>query len=409
MKNCVEVDQVSKVFRIYSKPRDRFLEIFSLGGRQRHIEKWALKNISFDLKAGESLALVGDNGSGKSTLLSIIVGSRAATDGVVRSHGRVAALLELGMGFNPDFSGRQNAITGLQILGTPPAAIPELVDRVESFSELGDYFDQPVRTYSSGMQVRLGFSVATVHAPDILIVDEALSVGDAYFQHKSVARIRELRDGGCSLLFVSHDPGAVKSLCDRAILLENGCMQMDGSPAQVMDYYNAMVAQREADWEIKQVELGQTRSGSHEVEIVSASMNDASGNSLRAFKVGEQVQIACMLAIHKDVDLPTVGISIKDRLGYEVFGTNTEYLGVKKDFILSSKRISVSFDLPLNLGIGSYSVTVAVHSSETHLEENYDWWDQACVFDMYQGAEFQFQGTSFLPVEASYKSEADHE
>src|SRR5690606_18629047 len=211
----------------------------------RHHQHWVLQDVEFEIAPGEAVGIVGVNGAGKSTLLKMITGTTQPTCGKIELEGRVAALLELGMGFHPDFTGRQNAIMAGQLLGMQVDDIEALMPQIESFAEIGEAIDHPVRTYSSGMQMRLAFSVATAQRPDILIVDEALSVGDAYFQHKSFARIREFRKSGTTLLIVSHDRQAIQTICDRAILLDHGRLALEGAPEEVMDFFSAMIAERE--------------------------------------------------------------------------------------------------------------------------------------------------------------------
>jgi lipopolysaccharide transport system ATP-binding protein len=398
----VEVEHVSKKFKIYPKPIYRLIELFSGGLLLKHADKWVLSDISFNVSAGESVAIVGRNGSGKSTLLSIIVGSRAPTTGATKVSGKVSALLELGMGFDPEFTGRQNAIMGLQILGVESSKMQDCLSWIENFAELGDYFEQSLRTYSSGMQVRLGFSVATAIQPDLLIVDEALAVGDAYFQHKSMARIRFLKERGTSLLFVSHDAASVKALCDRAILIDSGKVLMDDAPVPVMDYYNALIAEQQQSLPIQQVE-NQTRSGTGRVRIEQVSMMNEQNESREDFSVAESVRLICQLSLTEHMPLPTVGFSIRDRFGNEVFGTNTFYLdAVELSESAGPGEVNVEFRLALDLGLGSYSLTVAAHTNQTHLEESYDWWDQALIFHVHSGAENHFQGTNYLKVEAKY-------
>jgi lipopolysaccharide transport system ATP-binding protein len=398
----VNVKNVSKKFKIYPKPIYRLIELFSGGLLMKHTDKWVLSDISFTVSAGESVAIVGRNGSGKSTLLSIIVGSRAPTTGETQVHGRVSALLELGMGFDPEFTGRQNAVMGLQILGVDNSKMQECLTWIENFAELGEYFDQSLRTYSSGMHVRLGFSVATAIQPDLLIVDEALAVGDAYFQHKSMARIRYLKERGTSLLFVSHDAASVKALCDRAILIDSGRVLMDDAPVPVMDYYNALIAEQQQSQPIQQLE-NQTRSGSGLVRIEEVSMINEQNEVREDFVVAERVRLSCRLRLAEEMPLPTVGFSIRDRFGNEVFGTNTYYLGSEERSTPGHPGLmQVEFLVPLNLGVGSYSLTIAAHTQDTHLEENFDWWDQALIFHVRAGAESHFQGSNYLKVEAKY-------
>jgi lipopolysaccharide transport system ATP-binding protein len=399
----IAVDNLSKRYKRYPHRWARLGEWLSGGRWQPYESRWVLRGVSFTVGAGEALGLVGANGAGKSTLLKILAGTTVPTGGTVRLHGRVAALLELGLGFHPDFTGRQNATVGCQMLGVPPAAVAALLPEIVDFAELADAFDEPLRSYSTGMQMRLAFSVATAVRPDVLIVDEALSVGDAYFQHKSMQRIRAYRAAGTTLLFVSHDPTAVKSLCDRALLLDAGVVVRSGTPAAVLDYYNALVAAREGAAGIEQRAGAAgtvTRSGNGRARIAGVELTDASGRPRQTFQVGEPARLRCAIDFHADIERPTVGLLIRDRLGNDVFGTNTYHLDVFEPRVAAGERLTVSFDTQLNLGPGSYSVTVAVHSDRTHYEQNFDWWDRALVFEVVPSAAFHFQGSALLPIEA---------
>ncbi|MDQ3195683.1 MAG: ABC transporter ATP-binding protein, partial [Pseudomonadota bacterium] len=240
----LSIRDLGKAYRTYSSEWKRFASWFGLKTIPRE-EHWVLHNVTFDVKAGEAVGIIGMNGAGKSTLLKLITGTARPSMGKVSIAGRIAAILELGMGFNPELTGRQNVQHAAGLMGIPGDAIERVMPGIEEFAEIGDYFDQPVRTYSSGMQARVAFGVATAVRPEILIVDEALSVGDAYFQHKSFDRIREFRLHGTTLLIVSHDKAAVLTLCNRAILLEKGRVIQDGDPETVMDFYNALIAKKE--------------------------------------------------------------------------------------------------------------------------------------------------------------------
>jgi len=290
-----------------------------------------------------------------------------------------------------------------KVAGLNSVQIRSSLPKIEAFSELGDYMDQPLRVYSSGMQMRLAFSAATALRPDILIVDEALAVGDAYFQHKCINRIRRFKKQGTTLLFVSHDPGAVKTLCERALLFDEGIMIRDGRPESVLDYYNAMIAKKRQDEEIQQIEseFGRTstRSGTGGANIQNVEMIDEQNNSSRAFRVGDKAKIKVCVLFNSYIDNPTVGIAIRDRLGNDVFGTNTYHMNANKGKFSPGDAIDVIFKLPLNLGCGNYSLCAAVHSNDTHLEDNYDWWDQCLVFQVIPDNSFQFIGTTALPVE----------
>lgn len=241
----IRVTGLGKAYKQYPTRWSRLAEWLIPFSPMRHRQHWVLQDVNFEIAPGEAVGIVGVNGAGKSTLLKMITGTTQPTCGQIQLEGRVAALLELGMGFHPDFTGRQNAVMAGQLLGMQVEDIEALMPDIERFAEIGEAIDHPVRTYSSGMQMRLAFSVATARRPDILIVDEALSVGDAYFQHKSFDRIRSFRKAGTTLLIVSHDRSAIQSICDSAILLEGGHMVMHDKPEAVMDYYNALLAERE--------------------------------------------------------------------------------------------------------------------------------------------------------------------
>ncbi len=289
-----------------------------------------LKHINFAIEPGEAIGIIGQNGAGKSTLLKMITGTLQPTQGRVQVNGRIAAILELGMGFNPELSGRQNVYHAAGLMGFDVQQINDVIGDIEAFAEIGEYFDEAVRTYSSGMQMRVAFAVATAFRPEILIVDEALSVGDSYFQHKSFERIREFQRLGTSLLIVSHDRGAIQSLCSRALLLENGSIIKDGPPEQVMDYYNALIAEKEnSTVQVKQLADGtvQTQSGSGEATIGTVALYDMQGTPVEFVAVGDKVTLSVQVEVHAPIPELVVGYVIKDRLGQHVFGTNTHHLG----------------------------------------------------------------------------------
>ncbi|MFN8928469.1 MAG: ABC transporter ATP-binding protein, partial [Rhodospirillales bacterium] len=239
------VDRLGKAFRRYASETRRVLSWFGLPVRPA-AETWVLRDVSFRVEPGEAIGIIGQNGAGKSTLLKLITGTLQPTEGGVVTTGRVAAILELGMGFNPDLTPRQNVVYVAGLMGLAQEEIVRVLPWIEGFAEIGTYFDQPVRILSSGMQMRVAFALATAVRPDLLIVDEALAVGDSYFQHKSFERIRALKREGASLLIVSHDPSSIQAICDRAILLDRGTVAREGAPQDVIDFYNALVAAKES-------------------------------------------------------------------------------------------------------------------------------------------------------------------
>jgi lipopolysaccharide transport system ATP-binding protein len=321
--------------------------------------------------------------------------------------GSVAAL-DLGLGFHPDFTGRENLFAAGSLLGLAPADVRELLPEIEAFAEISDYLDQPVRTYSSGMRLRLAFSLATAVRPSVLLIDEVLMVGDAYFQHKCIARIRSFREQGTTLMLVSHDAAAIKTLCDRALLLDAGLLTRDGPPVQVLEYYNAVIAKSAADYAIRQAEElrgegGSTRSGGGEAIIDRVEMVGDAG-AARAFQVGSEITIRVLGHAERELPDLTVGIAIHDRLGNEIFGTNTHLLGIHSEAIASGVHFRAEFRMATNLGVGTYSLTAALHAGVSHLQGNYDWWDAVQAFQVLPGSEPLFSGSCYIPVSGALET-----
>jgi lipopolysaccharide transport system ATP-binding protein len=405
---AITVTQLGKAYRQYPTRWARLAEWLDPRRKPRHHLHWVLQGISFAVQPGEALGIIGINGAGKSTLLKMIVGTTQPSTGSVHITGRVAALLELGMGFHPDFTGRQNAYMAGQLLGLSVEEITRLMPAIEAFAEIGDYIDQPVRVYSSGMQVRLAFSVATAVRPDVLIVDEALSVGDAYFQHKSFERIRQFRQAGTTLLIVSHDKQAILSICDRALLLNAGQLAMQGEPEMVMDYYNALLAEHQGQQVRQSVnEDGkvQTTSGTGEATVERVSLCNASGAEVEAVMVGEPVTLCFDVHVRRPVDRLVLGFSIKDRLGQTIYGTNTDLTGQPVFGLQASERMEYRASFSANLGPGTYSVQVALVSTETHLVNNYHWVDLAYVFSVVNVGRPRFEGCNWLDATISIARE----
>ncbi|WP_278957258.1 ABC transporter ATP-binding protein [Aquipseudomonas alcaligenes] len=401
---CVRVQDLGKAFKHYPTRWARLAEWLLPWRGPRHELVWALRDVSFEVRPGEAIGLVGANGAGKSTLLKLITGTSIPTQGNIRFEGRVAALLELGMGFHPDFSGRQNVLMSGQLLGLTLAEIDQLMPEIEAFAEIGDAIDQPIRTYSSGMQMRLAFSVATARRPDILIVDEALSVGDAYFQHKSFERIRQFRRQGTTLLIVSHDRYAIQSICDRALLLHGGQLLQEGAPDSVLDYYNALMADREGN-SIRQERLAsghtQTISGSGEASIQSVRLLDERGQASEAFAVGDHAALEVEVLVHQPLARLGLGFLIKDRFGQEIYGINTHRLALSQEALRAGERLVFRFDFPVRLGSGNYSVSLCLSQEDSHLVGNYEWRDYSVVFHVVNRDRENFVGCAWLGATAS--------
>ncbi len=399
MKGSITVTNLGKAYKQYPHRWSRLAEWLDWRHKPRHRLHWVLQDINFTVKPGEALGIVGINGAGKSTLLKLITGTTQLTTGSVQIFGRVAALLELGMGFHPDFTGRQNAIMAGQLLGLSLEEIRALMSEIEDFADIGEYIDQPVRVYSSGMQMRLAFSVATAQRPDVLIVDEALSVGDAYFQHKSFERIRTYRKLGTTLLLVSHDKSAIQAICDRVILLNASHIAMEGEPEMVMDYYNALLASSQKQTITqKRGENGKVRtvSGtgwarSHLIELL-----DENNNSIEVVSVGKTVTLHVQVVATIEIDDFVFGFLIKDRFGNSIYGTNTELkeIPIKISNIEEIYDFKISF--PVILGPGSYSISIALCSSRTHIFDNYEWSDQAIYFTVVNNSYESFAGCVWM-------------
>jgi lipopolysaccharide transport system ATP-binding protein len=395
----ITLSNIGKAYKQYSSRWARLAEWLTPFNSSYHQLNWVLQEISFTVNPGEAVGIIGINGAGKSTLLKMITGTTQSTTGSVQMTGRVAAMLELGMGFHADFTGRQNVYMAGQLLGINVEEITSLMPKIEAFAEIGDYIDQPVRVYSSGMQMRLAFSLATARRPDVLIVDEALSVGDTYFQHKSFDRIREFRKQGTTLLIVSHDKEAIQSICDRAILLDAGRLAKEGDPEEVMDYYNALIAQREnlAVVQIKSAQgRTQTVSGTNGAKVLELALLNKDGESLKIVNVGEIVTLRIKVQANIAIPRLVLGYLIKDRLGQAMYGTNTHHLDTALSDMQADDQAEYTFTFPMNLGPGDYSIATALTDSDTHLTNNYEWCDLALLFTVVNMSKPVFTGCVWL-------------
>jgi lipopolysaccharide transport system ATP-binding protein len=401
MRAELHVRELGKSYRQWGSEWRRIASWFvpSIGPRAEH---WVLRDVSFSVGSGETVGIIGQNGAGKSTLLRLITGTTRPTQGIVHSRGRVAAILELGMGFNPELTGRQNAYHSAGLMGHSPIEIERAMAEIEAFAEIGEYFDQPMRTCSSGMQMRVAFSVATAFKPDLLIVDEALSVGDSYFQHKSFDRIRQFRHDGVSVMLVTHNLSDVRTLCDRVILLDKGRVLKDGLPDEVVDYYNALIAEKENGTltvEQRRQKNGWllTRSGTGEARVKSLRLFEAvSGEELAVAQVGQSVELRLEASIHADLPRLVIGLMIRDKQGHVVWGTNTWYTHQVLQGVKKNQRVKLSVPFTCGLGPGSYSVTAALTSTETHIVDNFEWTDNILVFDVINVDKPIFVGSMWL-------------
>ena len=377
---AISLKNVSKCFRRYARPIDRLKEIL-LPGRSQGDEFWALQDISLEVAKGETLGIIGQNGSGKSTLLQLIAGTLTPTTGQVHVRGRVSALLELGSGFNPEFTGRQNVFFNGRVLGLSQQEIEEKFDEIAAFADIGDFIGQPVKTYSSGMLVRLAFSVAVSADPDVLIIDEALAVGDIYFQQKCFERIRSLRDSGVTLFFVSHDSTAVYKLCDRAILMEHGQAVLDAKPKQVIDLYEAKLLKKlDTRPDLVEIQVQPPASSLFPQQIAQELENQSSHTAINASCVAlkfvklldkdncevqcitsdQTLQVAIGLLFLDQIEDPHVGFKIRNRIGEVIFETNTYCMHQSIGKVVTDDFLEVRFQFDLPLGEGEYTITVGV-------------------------------------------------
>ena len=394
----LSVQNICKTYLDYESNFKRFASWFSKNKEEKNV-KTVLKDVSFDVGAGEVVGLIGQNGAGKSTLLKIISHTLKPSSGRVTSTAKISSILELGMGFHGDLTGRQNAYQSCSLMGYSKEQIDEIIAYIEDFAEIGEYFDYPVRIYSSGMQMRLAFSVVTANRPDILIIDEALSVGDVYFQHKSFDKIKEFKSLGTTLIIVSHDSGAIKSICDRVILLEKGQILKDGEPEAVLDYYNALISKKQ-DVQISQVALENgkiaTVSGNKKACIKNVEILDAAGKKIQNLEVGKKIKLKVTVQANENLPSLVLGYQIKNRFSQVVYGTNTYHLKQALKNLKKGEEYDFSFEFDANLGVGSFSVTIALHDSDNHLQNNYEWRDNAIIFNVVNFSKPDFVGLAYL-------------
>ncbi|MDO4632286.1 MAG: ABC transporter ATP-binding protein [Eubacteriales bacterium] len=337
-ESAISAEHLNKVYKLYNRPSDRLKEV--LGRKVGAKENYALKDVNFTVNKGETVGIIGTNGSGKSTLLKIITGVASPTSGSVKVNGRISALLELGAGFNYEYSGVENVYLNGTMIGFSKEEIDERLDDILKFADIGDYVYQPVKTYSSGMFVRLAFAVAINIDPEILIVDEALSVGDVFFQAKCYRKFDEFKKKGKTIVFVSHDLGAISRYCDRVLLLNKGVVMDEGTPKEMVDLYKQLLVKRdkekpEGSRKVQAAGDGFERPfaqnpealeyGEKEAEIIDFTMEDASGTPTNTFEKMTEFVIRMKVYFHEEVEDPIYAFTIKDMRGTEITGTNTMY------------------------------------------------------------------------------------
>jgi lipopolysaccharide transport system ATP-binding protein len=373
----VLVQNVSKLYKLYDRPSQRLLELLPFRNSRRHKEFWALRNVTFSVEPGEILGIVGPNGSGKSTLLQVACGILQPTSGRVSVEGRVAALLELGAGFSPEFTGRENVFMNGEIMGLSRKETERAFPDIEAFAEIGDFIDRPVKEYSSGMYVRLAFATAIHVRPDILIVDEALAVGDAIFANRCLQKLEQLKRERVTILFVSHDLGLVKSLCHRAILMVKGEVVTEGSPSDVVNRYVGLVHDRQALAGERSALTGNFRHGDKSSSISRIRLLNRDEIEVITVRSGEELTVEVHARANRELRDPIVGILIRNRLGMDVFGTNTRIENAYLGTVPKGEDISVRFTFICFLTRGDYTLTVATQNRDGSSQ---DWLDDALQF-----------------------------
>jgi homopolymeric O-antigen transport system ATP-binding protein len=376
----IVVQSVSKLYRLYGRPSDRIRETFPLIGKKRHQEFWALRDVSLDVQRGETLGVVGPNGSGKSTLLQVVCGIVQPTRGRVSTEGRIAALLELGAGFNLEFTGRENVFLNGEIMGLTRRQIEEVFADIAAFADIGEFMDRPVKEYSSGMYVRLAFSTAIHVDPDILIVDEALAVGDAVFSNRCIKKFEELKARDVTILFVSHDLGLVKQLADRAILMVDGEIRAEGKPSDVVNRYVGLVLARQEKETGKGTDstgAATFRHGDGASRIEQVELLNAACEMAETFQAGETALVRVRVSMNRTADDLVVGILVRNRLGIDVYGTNTRIEGVRLGPFRSGETASVDFTFDCHFTRQDYTLTVATQNWDGTSQ---DWLDDVLSF-----------------------------
>ena len=422
---AIKVEHLSKCYQIYSQPHDRLKQsiyprlqrLLGQPVQQYYQQFWALRDVSFEIKKGETVGIIGRNGSGKSTLLQMICGTLNPTQGSIQTNGRIAALLELGSGFNPEFTGRENVYLNAAVLGLTRAETEARFDDILAFADIGDFIEQPVKTYSSGMMVRLAFAVIAHVDADILVVDEALAVGDAFFTQKCMRFLREFMKSG-TVLFVSHDTAAVKNFCSFAVWLDKGAVVREGAPKEVCELYlqafyeaqqgdaaragvavqrrpQRQLAERQDqrrqfingsnlrnDLQVFQFDAASAAFGQGGAQIVNVEFLDAHGSPLAWVVGGEEVTLRVVASAREPLQAPIIGFVVKDRLGQALFGDNT-YLSYASEPLSCEDGDEIQADfrfaMPI-LPVGDYSINAAIASGTQEQHVQHHWMHDAVLF-----------------------------
>ncbi len=424
--NAVDFKGVSKSYAIYDSPGDRLKELITFNQLAFHRDFWALRDLTLQIRKGETFCVIGENGSGKSTLLQLVAGILHPSQGCVAVQGRVSALLELGSGFNPEFSGRDNVYLNGAILGFSSRQIDQKYKAIEEFAEIGEFIDRPVKMYSSGMVVRLAFAVAIHVDPEILLVDEALSVGDIYFRQRCMRKVHELRSQGITILFVSHAIGDVKAIGDRTLWLENGRVKELGDTDRVVAKYLAAMVQKDSAYltERRQPAPRRTvrfvapevvegipnidhRYGDGRAELLGIAVLDPHGHPLHMLEPLSRVVVRISVRAKEDIALPIVGFMLRNHLGIDFSGTNTAREGYDLPPMTAGDIYTVDFHLDLpELYPSFFSFSPAIADGTLHTYEMCDWIDNAITLQMGH-SEGQIYGYVRLPCKVELNSRLD--
>lgn len=402
--NSIELQRVSKSYAIYDAPEDRLKELLSLSRRRRHRDFWALRDVSFQVPRGETFCIIGENGSGKSTLLQIVAGILQPTSGSAHVHGRIAALLELGAGFNFEFTGRDNVYLNASILGLTTRQIDDRYRDIAAFADIGEFIHQAVKTYSSGMIVRLAFAVAIHVEPEILLVDEALAVGDFGFRQRAMRKVQELRARGVTILFVSHSMGDIRAVGDRALWLDHGRVADLGNPDQVVANYTAAMARKDTTYQRLHPGRGIPEPGAEEgdasqpistlpnvdhrfgdgrAEVLGIVVLNEQGRPLHSVGPGSRVLVRISVRANDDLPRPIVGLMLRNRLGIDFSGTTTAREGCELRPMRAGDIVTVDFDCDLpELYPASFSLSPAISDGTLASAAVCDWVDNAVAIQV---------------------------
>ncbi|EMJ92828.1 ABC transporter ATP-binding protein [Leptospira alstonii] len=424
----LKVENLNKVYAGYSGPFQRILNVLSLGFLGNDVKFDALKNVSFQVSSGEIVGLIGRNGAGKSTLLKVLTGVSSYASGKILKTGSLRSILELGVGFNPELSGEENLYYNGLVWGLSPNEIKSSMDEIFEFSGLQEFKNIPIKQYSSGMVMRLGFALATFSRPDILIVDEALAVGDASFQQKCLQRFRSFQEQGTMTLIVSHDLELLKSVCSRVLILERGKLVFDGDPVEGFREYMQIIADSASGREtilpfqkdsiVESLSVDLDLIGIYSRNSPTQDLRQTSGRSPveglkykdrtspQIFPVGSEVEISVHVIFKRNIPDLTVGFHIDDSRGIRVFGTNTYHLGHSLKNVQAGESVSANFRLPLNFSSGKYSLGLALHEGDNHAGKSYLWKDGILSFELERLDLPKFEGAAWLPVQCRLKKDA---